>query len=159
MATAMIERFEGAHRFLSNFYPAPVTFEGLEFPSVEHAYQAAKATSLTVRARFSTLAVPLLTAGQAKRAGRKVDLRADWEQVKLDIRRQLLRQKCAREPLRAMLLATGEALLVEGNCWHDNFFGVCSCPACGGRGQNWLGRLLMEVRAELCVNTLRSCPT
>ena len=82
---------------------------------------------------------------EAKRFGRRVRLRLDWEQVKLDIMRQLVADKFARsDELRRRLLATGDAELVEGNAWNDTFWGVCR-----GRGQNHLGRILMEVRDGL----------
>ena len=60
-----------------------------------------------------------------------------------------LRQKYAKDPLRQMLLDTGDAILIEGNFWHDNFFGSCTCPKCGNKGQNNLGKLLMQIRDEM----------
>lgn len=134
-----ITKFHGDHAFLSNFHPVPVVFEGLEFPSVEHAYQAAKTVDPAERQRFLTG-----TAAQAKRAGRKVTLRPDWAEVRLGVMERLVRQKFRRPELRELLLATGEAELVEGNHWNDTFWGVCK-----GKGENHLGRILMKVRAEL----------
>jgi len=55
----------------------------------------------------------------------------------------LVRKKFENPLLRAMLLATEDAVLVEGNTWNDTFWGVCR-----GRGENWLGRILMQVREE-----------
>ena len=71
-------------------------------------------------------------------------LRPDWETEKISIMRALLRLKFADPALRAQLVATGVRPLVEGNRWGDRFWGVC-----GGNGQNMLGKLLMEIRAEL----------
>lgn len=135
-----IKEFKGAYRWLSNFHPAPVIFEGMLFRSVEHAYQAAKTTNWDEREHICALK----TAGDAKRAGRRVTMRADWDSVKLTVMKLLLKQKFADEWLRARLLATGDAELIEGNYWGDQFWGVCR-----GAGANHLGRLLMEVRAEL----------
>lgn len=133
----MITNFRDEHAFLSNFYPAPVLFEGHIFPSVEHAYQAAKAHP-ACRGPFT-----IGTAAQAKKKGRAVDpYPTDWDQRKVDVMRQCLAEKfAAGTPLAAKLMATGDQPLVEGNWWGDTFWGVCR-----GRGQNMLGALLMERR-------------
>lgn len=135
----MINRFDDAYAFLSNFYSAPVTFEGTTFPTVEHAFQAAKTLDKTERLKVLTM-----TPGQAKRFGRHVQLRSDWESIKVDIMTQLVRQKFSHEPLCSKLLATGSEELVEGNWWHDTFWGVCN-----GVGENHLGQILMQIRTEL----------
>jgi ribA/ribD-fused uncharacterized protein len=136
-----ITSFSGDHAFLSNFYPAPTPYEGIVFPSSEHAFQAAKTLDMAERRRLAALPRP----GQAKRAGRRVVLRPDWEQVKIAIMTDIVRSKFRHNPeLARKLAATADAELVEGNRHGDRFWGVC-----GGEGQNWLGRILMEVRAEL----------
>ena len=134
----MIDNFDGEYRFLSNFFcPSPVTLDGVVYPSVEHAYQAAKTLNPFERQMF----IPI-TCGQAKRLGRKVTLRPDWEEVKIDVMRSLLKQKFAEgTELRQMLDLTKPEELVEGNTWKDRFWGVCE-----GVGENWLGKLLMEIR-------------
>ncbi len=134
-----VEGFNGRHRFLSNFEPVDVVLDGVTYHSVEAAYQAAKTLDGKQRAKFATA-----SASDAKRMGRRLKLRADWEEVKLGVMEDLLRQKFSRDPLRAQLLATGDAELVEVNYWGDVFWGVCQ-----GVGENWLGRLLMKVRAEI----------
>ena len=134
-----IFEFQGEYRWLSNFWPAPVTFDGLHFPSVENAYQAAK-TDKCNRSQFQTC-----TAGQAKRLGRTVEVREDWERVRVDVMRDLIAQKFAPgTALSEKLLGTGDQEIIEGNRWGDTFWGVCQ-----GHGQNWLGRLLMEHRLRL----------
>ena len=135
-----ISDFRGEYRWLSNFHLVEVELDGLRFPSTEHAYQAAK--TLDIAERRVIQALP--TCGQAKRAGQRLRLRDDWEQVKIPIMLDLQRQKYAVLYLREKLLATGDAELVEGNTWGDRFWGVC-----GGTGLNWLGRLLMQVREEI----------
>ncbi len=138
---AKIERFDGQYRFLSNFWPAIVKYEGITYPSVEHAYQAAKTFDRSARASVAALD----TAGQAKRAGRGLVMRPDWDLVKLDVMRELLVQKFSEQTPRQLLLATAPAELIEGNSWGDHFWGVC-----GGEGENYLGKLLMSIRDSLC---------
>lgn len=135
----VIDSFRGDFGFLSNFYEASVWVDGLQYRSVEHAYQAAKAEDLSAREVIRNARRP----GDAKRLGKAVRLPPDWETRKIEVMRGLLRQKFSNPLLRALLLATGDAELVEGNTWNDRFWGVCR-----GSGQNWLGRLLMEVRSE-----------
>ena len=140
-SSARVASFFGAYRFLSNFWPARVRLTGDRFlyPTVEHAYQAAK-TDLRWRAGLQSARTP----ADAKRQARALALLPDWEARKLPVMEDLLRQKFAHPELRSLLLATGDAELVEGNTWGDTFWGVCR-----GRGQNHLGRLLMAIRAEI----------
>lgn len=135
-----IDSFSGQHRFLSNFWLSTVVYEGHSYRTVEHAFQAAKTHDEEDRRKIRNEASP---AG-AKQRGKTVDLRPDWEAVKVDIMRGLLRQKFGTEPLRSKLLKTGKAKLIEGNWWGDRFWGVCE-----GKGENHLGRLLMEIREDL----------
>ena len=139
----MINRFEGNYRFLSNFYGAPVEFEGLTYPSVEHAFVAAKTLDQNKRVHISHIG----TAREVKAYGRKLSLRPDWEQVKLSIMEDLVRQKFTHWPgLQQMLLDTGDQELIEGNWWHDKFWGIDLKTR---EGENHLGKILMKVRAEL----------
>jgi len=154
----MIARFTGRNRFLSNFEPAVVCFDGLAFPTVEHAFQAAKTHDPEWQLKIQRAATP----GKAKSLGRRVPLIPAWDEMKVDVMRELVRQKF-ESPRAAgkggqnerlfgyhtLLLKTGEVEIVEGNDWHDVFWGKCGCPGHGGKGENWLGRLLMEVREEL----------
>lgn len=137
----VIDSFETEpYRFLSNFWPAPVKLDGVEYPTVEHAYQAAKTFDPHQREVIRGLPKP----GQAKRAGRAFKARPDWPAVKVDVMLDLLRQKFRRRSrLAHHLEITGDAELIEGNTWGDYFWGVCE-----GRGANALGNLLMKVRAE-----------
>lgn len=136
-----IDSFTCEYAFLSNFYDAVIPCEGITYPSVEHAFQAQKSIDAGERRRIAACGSP----GRAKGLGRKVKLRKDWESVKVGIMTELVRVKFASHPdLRLRLLATGDAELIEGNSWNDRFWGVS-----GGQGKNWLGRILMQVRAEL----------
>jgi ribA/ribD-fused uncharacterized protein len=138
---AKIDSFEGEYRFLSNFWPAKVVFEGVTYPSVEHAYQSAKTEDIDDRKNIA--AIP--DAADAKRLGRELKLRPDWEKVKLTVMETCVRYKFTNNPeMRTKLLSTGELYLEEGNTWNDRYWGVCE-----GEGENHLGKILMKVRAEL----------
>ena len=139
----IIDTFKGEYGFLSNFYPAPVEFEGILYPTVEHAYQAAKTLDGVTRRAIANLSTP----GRAKKMGRELTLRPNWEQIKLAVMLDLLRQKFwGSKRLYDALLATGDSILVEGNTWGDDFWGDDFRTP---RGNNWLGHLLMVVRSEL----------
>ena len=135
-----IRTFKNKNAFLSNFYPVFVYYEGMRFPSVEHAFQAAKTNDLATSKLFM-IAPP---AKDAKRFGRQVKLRKDWDSVKVNVMEMLLRQKFARPALREQLLSTEDSMLIEGNNHGDTFWGVCK-----GTGENYLGRLLMKIRQEI----------
>lgn len=136
-----IEIFNGDYEFLSNFYPCKVTWEGIEYPSSEHAYVAAKTLDRYARAFISTIP----TAAKVKAHGRKLELRPDWDLVKFDIMWDIVYEKFLQNPeLKKKLLATGDAILEEGNWWGDKIWGIS--PAGSGVGENRLGIALMEVR-------------
>lgn len=140
-AVKPIDKFADDHAFLSNFWPSEVTLDGLQYPSVEHAYQAAKTNDAQERKKIRSLN----KASQAKSAGKKVMLRPDWERVKLKVMEELVTEKFTKHPeLRKLLLETGNHELVEGNHWGDTFWGVCK-----GKGHNHLGKILMKVRAKI----------
>lgn len=145
-----ITRFSGKYRFLSNFWPAPVRLDGQLYPSVEHAYQAAKFPADDIRRvvlRDSTL-----RAGKAKGIGRG-QAPVGWKDKSLSVMFNLLWQKFSANDMKNLLLLTGSEQLVEGNNWHDVFYGVCDGNCNRGphkpTGDNNLGKLLMRVREEL----------
>jgi ribA/ribD-fused uncharacterized protein len=138
----MVTEFSGAFRFLSNFYPSVIREGDLMWPTVEHAYQAAKTTDARMREQIHAAASP----GMAKRLGRRVVLREDWEAVKIPIMHRLLREKFKIPRLQTLLLATGDQYLQEGNWWGDTFWGV---DLRTHQGQNHLGSLLVVVRGEI----------
>lgn len=137
-----ISAFRGPYRFLSNFYPppSPVYLDGVAYTTVEHAYQAAKTLDTQWREwiRHST------SPGQAKRTGRKAPKRDNWDAIKVPVMEDLVQQKFEQPEMARQLLATGDAILIEGNYWGDTFWGICD-----GAGANMLGRILMEVREHL----------
>lgn len=136
-----ILEFSGAHRWMSNFHPSRLAYDGIEYATVEHAYQAAKTLSVDERRAIASLATPAL----AKRAGRTVTMRPDWDRVKVGVMKELLALKFQDADLRSRLMSTGDRLIVEGNRWGDRFWG--QSPV--GTGRNELGKLLMSLRSEL----------
>lgn len=138
-ALKRIDQFSGTYRWLSNFHPAPVAYEGVEYPSVEHAYQASKFPK-DERSLFLSG-----TAADAKHRGKRARLQSDWLDNRISIMEDLVRQKFSNHPeLKQDLLKTGNAELIEGNYWGDHFWGTCN-----GRGENNLGKAIMRVRKHL----------
>ena len=138
----VINRFDGEYRFLSNFYETPILYNGITYRNTEAAFQAQKCTDRAQE--FADL-----SAGEAKRLGRKVTLRPDWNDVRISIMHDIVRAKFDQhKDLRDKLLATHDKKLIEGNYWNDCFWGVCM-----NRGENNLGKILMLVRDELSHTT------
>lgn len=146
----VIMEFQGEYRFLSNFYPVPIGIplgnpDGTVFfyPTVEHAYQAAK----TLHKEDRVLVMRARTPGFAKRLGRQLTLQPDWDKIKLQVMEELVRRKFERDDtLQRQLLNTCPKKLVEGNNWHDTFWGV---DIRTGEGENHLGKILMKIRDDL----------
>lgn len=145
MSNKTIFSFTGKHRFLSNFYPCKITISEITYPSSEHAYQAHKTDDVDIR---KTMAI-LQTAGAAKKFGKEIPLRRDWEVVKLKVMNSVLRVKFHTNlDIKEMLRQTKEYTLVEGNHWHDTYWGFCTCQKCAC-GENHLGKLLMDIRKRI----------
>ena len=121
----MIDKFRGKYWFLSNFYESPIEEENITYPTVEHYFQAQKTFNQEEKLKIAQATKP----AKAKKMGRKVNLRKDWEDVKIQVMENV---------------ATGDEELVEGNPWGDRYWGVCN-----GSGKNKLGKLLMKIRKEL----------
>ena len=136
----MIDKFRGNFYYLSNFYNAPITWEGITYKNNESAFQSAKLLDVNKRLLFANL-----NASDAKRKGRRVQLRPDWEKVKTKIMYDICYAKFTQNQyLKDKLLSTGNEYLIEGNDWNDTFWGVCN-----GRGYNNLGKILMQVRNNI----------
>jgi ribA/ribD-fused uncharacterized protein len=145
MRIEYFDSFKGPnpYDFLSNFYVSPVELLGNSYQTGEHAFQAFKAADMYDHEWIANQSSP----DTAKLAGRSIELRSDWEAVKYDVMVAVLRAKFAPgSELSDKLMATGNALLVEGTDWNDRVWGM-SLPS--KRGRNWLGVLLMARRAEL----------
>lgn len=141
----MIGPFKGNYAFLSNFYPSKVYCYDIEFSSVENAYQASKTFDINLREQIS-----LMSAREAKKFGRTVELTHNWESQKIEIMEELVRRKFfGNKRLAELLISTGEEELVEVNTWGDCFWGEYE-----GFGLNHLGKILMKVREEV-----KSMPT
>ena len=137
----MISSFTGRYYFLSNFYPCSVAYKGIVYPSSEHAFVAAKSSDVRDHEYIATIP----TAGKAKQYGKRLILHFDWDNIRVDIMRDIVRIKfSSNDDLREALINTGNEQLVEGNYWGDTFWG--QSPV--GTGQNNLGKILMEIRYE-----------
>lgn len=136
-----IENFHlDEYRFLSNFYPCEIEFDGKIYRTVEHAFVAAKTLDKNIRNDIRFIS----HLGKAKQFGKKIELRPDWDDVKLDIMEELLRKKFSQPYFRDLLSLTCDDLLIEGNNWNDTYWGVCR-----GVGKNHLGKLLMKIRSDI----------
>lgn len=137
-----IKEFQGEARFLSNFISVRICYDGVVYPSVENAYQAAKCMLMDDRAQFKDC-----LAHEAKRLGKIVPMRSDWNKIKESVMYELVKQKFTEHPtLREKLLATGECHIEEGNRWGDTYWGV---DIRTGEGDNRLGQMLMDIRSDL----------
>lgn len=152
----MINKFEGRYRYLSNFYPCKIEYQGITYPSTEHFYVAMKVNDEQLisgkyytSADFREMIASIDSPGKIKRIGREIKLRSDWETKKFEVMNWCVRYKFKKnEDLKELLLSTGDQELIEGNHWHDVIWGVCTCSKCP-KGQNNLGKILMEVREEI----------
>ena len=148
----MIDSFTRDYFFLSNFYNVYLEYEGITYCSTEAAFQATKSLDIGERMRIARM-----SPSDAKRAGRKVQLRPDWEEIKDKVMYDVCYKKFTNNDalhLKEKLLKTGNEELVEGNMWHDNYWGNCTCEKCKNiEGQNKLGKILMEIRKELLKNS------
>lgn len=140
----MIDEFRGKHFFLSNFYDYGFTYDGRKYMNAEAAFQSMKAPQ-AARGRYS-----MVPPNVAKRMGRRERLPDNWDEASESIMLDVLHAKFSDERLARLLLETGNEELVEGNTWHDNNWGNCTCEKCKSRpGKNRLGKLLMKVRDEI----------
>lgn len=137
---SIVRVFEGKYRFLSNFWSCFIQYEGLEFPSVENAYQAAK-----MRFQFDRNKFINIKASEAKKLGRVLAMRLHWNELRIGVMHDLVLQKFqTSKQLKDKLIDTGYATLEEGNWWGDAFWGKVN-----GEGENHLGKILMSVRDKL----------
>ncbi len=140
-----IIEFRKEYRFLSNFWPCIVIVNDIIYPSVEHAYQAGKTNNIDIKTIMSKIKRP----GDVKIYGKELVMIDDFDENRVKFMTDLVRQKFTDPDLRRKLLTTRGKILIEGNTWHDNFWGSCSCSRCGDNGLNMLGKILMNVREEI----------
>mmetsp|Transcript_121252 Transcript_121252/g.220540 ORF Transcript_121252/g.220540 Transcript_121252/m.220540 type:complete len:650 (-) Transcript_121252:16-1965(-) len=138
--------FNGQYKFLSNFSWSELEFEGLRYPSVEHAFQAAKVRTNSARRAHGFLDEGV-TFGEAKRLGRRVPLRDDWKEIREDVMERCLLSKFSDPALRAKLVATGNRELIDGHSGSPDLIWGYHFPS--QAGENRLGILLMGVRSKL----------
>lgn len=134
-----ILKFENEHSYLSNFWISDIWFDSWLYPSVEHAFQAAKTLNLNDRAIVRDASTP----AKAKKIGRRIEKRSDWDSIRIDVMRTLVKQKF-KDPKLLKKLCEIDGTIEEGNYWGDVFWGVDESR----KGQNNLGKILMEIRDE-----------
>lgn len=144
----VIEEFSGEYRWLSNFEPCKIVFQGIEYPSVEHAYQSAKSDNADWKKECSNVNA---SAGYIKTKGKTVPLKSNWTDVKIDVMKECLLQKYTQQPYKNKLIETGDTYIQEGNYWNDKFWGVCLKTH---KGYNFLGLIIMEIRSQLIKNNM-----
>lgn len=147
MSGEVIDSFSQLNAYLSNFFPSPIMVGGIEYPTVEHAFQAAKTIDPDEQRWVREAGTP----GMAKRRGRQVQIHGNWSRIRASVMAELLMRKFTQHPrLKRLLIETGNATLIEGNTWHDQYWGDCRCAKHQGTpGKNLLGALLMELRERL----------
>ena len=128
--------FKDEFYFLSNMYPAEISYEDMTFTCSESLYQAFKCKSKEEMKQFCTL-----NGYKAKKKGRKICLRDNWDDIKIDVMRLVVSLKFNQHPELMEKLKEIDDDIVEDNDWGDTFWGICNCE-----GQNNLGKILMEIR-------------
>ena len=138
--------FDNEFSFCSNFAACEITYEGRAYKTSEHAFQAAKTLNPNEKEWVASASTP----GEAKRRGRQVTLRPDWETVKDQVMLDIVRIKFQDPDMKWRLIKSRDWILCENNYWHDNYWGNCTCERCQNIfGQNKLGKILMQVREEV----------
>ena len=141
-----ITEFRGEYSFLSNFHKSPVTFEGLTYPCVENAFQAGKCADREGKIKYTAQNNPV----KAKMMGKREKLPDVWDKLSIELMEKLVKIKFSDPELAARLLATGDEEITEGNRWHDNKWGKCTCERCQSKpSSNLLGKILMKTREEI----------
>lgn len=141
----MIREFQGEYRWLSNFWPCKITLDGMTYNSVEHAYMSAKSDDI----EWKKFCQSTYSLGQVKKASRSLRVKDNWNDIKLQVMKECIDQKFSQEPLKSMLINTGDIHIQEGNMWNDKFWGVCLKT---GKGENFLGKIIMQKRNKLIKN-------
>ncbi len=162
----IIDRFRGEYDCFSNFHlGAPFKLWGIEFATSEHAYQWAKSHDAADKKKILYKTVQYIgtagdvlefdspsTPGHARSEGKLVTKRPDWLDVRYPIMVEVVEAKFSQNwGILQILLGTEDAILIEGNTWHDNTWGECNnCPRCEGQVKlNLLGKALMQTRTKL----------
>lgn len=154
----MINQFRGNYRFLSNFYPSPIMYNNVLYPTNEHFFQAMKTMDQEARVKISTSLTPGIAKWRGSLKGYKgfkIVLRSDWEDIRITVMAFGLREKFKDPVLRQKLVATYPHALVEGNYWNDTTWGFCLKT---NVGNNYLGQLLMSLRLLIINDQLLAGP-
>jgi len=138
--------FKDEYRFLSNFWLNDIVISNKIWKSTEHIYQASKSNDPIIREKMRNLRTP----GEAKKIGKLIKMRDDFDEIKDNMMLKINRLKFKNPELKQLLIETGNKKLIEGNFWNDNYFGKCYCKKCEDKvGLNKLGKILMKIRNEI----------
>jgi len=143
----MINTFRGKYNWLSNFYQCDIIYEGKHWKSSEHIYQAMKCVHEEDKEKIRKCSLREIKSEVLKYE--QVD---NWhDSLKDEIMEMALYLKFSQNPyLVKKLIDTGEDEIIEGNYWHDNYWGDCQCDNCHSiLGLNKLGIMLMNIRKEI----------
>lgn len=151
----VIPKFDGRYKFLNNDYLSPIIMDGQEHLCATAAYLAARCVDPAGRKEFANLP---WAAAQALASA--VQIKVPEDETKAESMYGILRLKFSQSPsLRTWLLETDNAILVNSNDYHDNYWGACVCRDClNNPGQNVLGVLLMHLRRKLRHVADAHCP-
>jgi len=139
----MISRFRDENKWLSNMTLVNITYEGIDYPSVEHAYVSAKSKDMVWKSKCANKHI---SSYKIKKEGQQIVIRDDWDEIKLKVMEECLILKFQQEPFKTLLKNTGNQIIQEGNDWGDIFWGV---DLKTGKGENHLGKLIMKIRKKL----------
>lgn len=146
-----IIEFKNEYRFLSNFYflEYQIIYQGICYNSVENAYQAQKTNDLNIKLQISRM-----TPAASKKFARSINMRKDWDDIKLVVMKKFVEEKfLASLELKRKLIDLKDYEIIEGNFWHDNYWGICYCKKCApggiGNGKNMMGKILMDLRDSI----------
>jgi predicted NAD-dependent protein-ADP-ribosyltransferase YbiA (DUF1768 family) len=142
-----VKEFRDKYSFLSNSYKCSVEWEGILYPSVSHALSATLTEHKKERIKISETK----NISDVKKFTKDFQVTDKWTRNKYQLMYDLVLKKFLTDSmLEFKLLCTEGAKLVNGNHWHDNINGVCSCRECIGKpSENRLGEILTRVRRVL----------
>lgn len=135
--------YEGKYYSFSNFSSHEVIFLGKRYKTAEHCYQSQKFTDAGIKAEIESTPSSFL----AKKVSHSHDdkKRKDWENVKMDIMKQIITEKVKQyEEIKELLLETGDTEIID-NTPFDYYWAIGE----DGTGKNMIGKILMDIRKEI----------
>jgi ribA/ribD-fused uncharacterized protein len=135
-------QFRGDFKFLSNFHNSVIVLNGKEYPTAEHAFQSCRAAKAEDAEKIRLATNPV----EAKKLGKEVRQRSNWNQINLDVMRKVVEAKFTQHLDLAKKLKAVQGEIIEENYWRDTFWGTFE-----GKGENNLGKILTQIRQTLVI--------